>query len=180
MFRSDVVLNVTLHSDSTDPDDYPPVFQNSVHTMNGNLAASFVHDPSLHTSCLHLDARTNYKPAQVFLDDVYEGTFDVNTMLGTADFDADSAAIDPTGKNRNRTIEYDYSSSNRLYGWVGWGDREYGGSDFDAGGHISVTTSMSDASLQVTDVQNASAAFVIPPSTKTLFRRYAGEVCLQP
>lgn len=173
-FYSDVNLNVTLHSNSKDPNDYPPAFQSSVRTIDGNVVASFFHDPSLQASCLQLDAKTNNKQAQVFVDNVYQGTFDVNTMLGNADFDADAAAIDPSGKNRNRTVDYDYTSNSRLYGWVGWGDRVYGGSDHEASGHISVTTSLNEASLKLTDVPNVSADFVMTPASKSFSSR---DVC---
>lgn len=173
-------LSVTLHSDSSDPDEYPPAFQNAVRTINGSLAASFSHDTSLKSSCLQLNAHTNYRPAQVFIDDVYQGTFDVDTMMGNADVDDSetSSAVDPTGQNRNRTVEYDYETSSRLYGWVGWGERVYEGGGGPAESHISLSTDMANAELTLTSLPNISETFVFSPSSKPIL--WPRNVCLQP
>lgn len=125
-----------------------------VKTFSGILEAAYHHDVSVPRSQLYVLALNSVEPAWVFVDEVYEGTYDVHTSLGEAIVDRTTDGVDPLGLGRVRSFIDDRTSSSRRYGWVGWGERP-DNSPFTEQGHIEVASSLNNAVLQLTNQPDA-------------------------
>lgn len=154
---SDVDLNVTLHdgASSYTYGNPAPSFVSDIRTFGGSLNANFFHHNTSRPSYLYLTAQNNLKPAQVFLDSKFQGTYDVRTTLSDACIDRPDNVTDPSGLSRTRLFDDDVVSSNRMLGWTGWNPRP---KDVTAAnqGHVEVISSLSPAILQLTEVPDPS------------------------
>ena len=104
----------------------------------------------------------------VFVDEVYEGTYDVHTSLGEAIVDRTTDGVDPLGLGRVRSFIDDRTSSSRRYGWVGWGERP-DNSPFTEQGHIEVASSLNNAVLQLTLTASAALGLGVGATTVQAF-----------
>lgn len=96
---------------------------------------------------LQLTVQNNLAATKVFLDNKYEGLFNVQTRLEKVTVQQ-SNATDPLGQGRRRTLRFDQNSSDGVQGWVGWGKQPASG-DAVPQGQVKITTSLSSALLQL-------------------------------
>lgn len=80
----------------------------------------------------------------------------MHTTLSDAVLDRTLNATDPSGAGRERLFIDEHVSTNRAFGWVGWGDRPTKQNRHSRQGHIEVVSSLSTAVLQLTDVPDIS------------------------
>ncbi|EJD02828.1 uncharacterized protein FOMMEDRAFT_20075 [Fomitiporia mediterranea MF3/22] len=149
--NNSVNLSVTLYGPMNASAYCSPTFMSNVRTFSGPIDAAYYHDSSLLSSVLYARTSSSFEPARVFVDRIFEGTYDVQTTLSDAIVNQSSDLVDPSGAGRNRQYQLDYTSPTRSYGWVGWGLRP---SDkrFWQQGHIEVESSLANAELQLTDI----------------------------
>lgn len=129
-------------------------FQTSIKTFGAPLNVSVSYDKSTPTSELHLRAQNNLAESHVSLDPKYEGTFDLQTKLSSAVVtrqDKKVLVTDPSGQNRQRHLEYDHTSSTRMFGWVGWGQRPRTTRKTQQG-HVEIASSHSPVYLELDEI----------------------------
>lgn len=167
--NSDINLNVSLYtfSNVSAKTACTPQYMSMVKTFSGFLEAAYYHDISVPRSQLYVLALNSVEPAWVFVDDVFEGTYDVHTSLGEAVVDRTTTDVDPLGMGRTRTFIDDRTSSSRRYGWVGWGERPVG--PVNNQGHIEVASSLNSAVLQLTEVPDTDDFTSSKVSSKAIF-----------
>jgi len=149
--NSEITANVTLMAPRIRKilrNPPPPQFFTTMKTFNAPLTVDIVHHPSTLPAPLQLRAQNNVAECKVILDSKFEGTFDLQTKLSSADLDDDVVAVDPSGMSRQRSYFYDHASSNRKFGWVGWGDRPKKW-DPSRQGHVEIISSLSPVLLQL-------------------------------
>jgi len=125
-------------------------FQTSIKTFNATLNANVTYDSSTLPSEFRLRAQNNLADSKITLDPKYQGTFDIQTKLSLAEVWLRDVTplVDPLGENRNRHYQYDYTSSTRKFGWVGWGKRP-GPEKHSHQGHVEISSSHSPVVLQL-------------------------------
>lgn len=94
---------------------------------------------------LQLTVQNNLAATKVFLDNKYEGLFNVQTKLDKVTVQQFNET-DPLGKGRRRTFRFDQNSSDRIRGWIGWGKRP---GDAVPQGQVKITASLSPVLLQL-------------------------------
>lgn len=141
-------INAQINLIGPRPKQAHTVFQTSFRTFNAPLSVSVTHDDNTPPSQFHLTATNNIGKSYVSLDNKYQGTFDLQTKLAGADFDAvnpQDAIADPSGNRGKRNYEFDLSSAARKFGWVGWGRRV----DCPRQGHVAIASTHSPVILHL-------------------------------
>lgn len=143
---------VTLVSPSSRPLSHssPFMFIAEVATFGGPLNFQALYSPSTPPSPLQLTAENPDGNTNVILDKDYEGTYNIQSKLGTLSVQKPylSPSMDPTGQNRIRSYQGEQQSPNQMLGWVGWGKRpSFGSGVFQ--GQVKITTSLSPIMLQL-------------------------------
>jgi hypothetical protein len=137
---SEIDARVTLVAPTTSN------FVADVKTFNGPLNVHVAHSSSTPPMPLQLSVQNNIAATNVFLDNKYEGLFNVQTKLDKVTVQQLNAT-DPLGKGRQRYVRYDQSSFDRAQGWVGWGVQPSG--DGVPQGQVKVIASLSPVLLQL-------------------------------
>ncbi|KAK0461283.1 uncharacterized protein EV420DRAFT_1531262 [Desarmillaria tabescens] len=127
----------------------PLNFIGRVQTFNGPLTLDVSHDSSTPPVPLDLHVQNTQAESNVTLDSKYIGLFDVQTKLANVAVKESriDSSWDPAGENRSRMCEYDQTSSNRVRGWIGWGQRPTNWKPRD--GRVQVVSSLSPVHLHL-------------------------------
>lgn len=124
-----------------------PNFIASLRTFSGSLSASFLHDPASPATALQLRALNDLGSADVTLDQLFEGVFQVSTKQAFASVTLGNASVsDPWAPGQERKIETALNTTERSYGWIGWGDA---GALWNAyqQGNVVIDSSLADVTL---------------------------------
>jgi hypothetical protein len=102
---------------------------------------------------LQLSVQNNLASTKVYLDKKYEGLFNVQTKLDKVTLQLYNAT-DPLGQGRQRSLVLDQNSTDRVRGWVGWGQRPGQGPGPGPGpgpgqGQVKIIGSLSPVLLQL-------------------------------
>ncbi|KAK0504788.1 hypothetical protein EDD18DRAFT_1126351 [Armillaria luteobubalina] len=145
--NSEINASVTLLA----PDRYndPLNFIGNVKNFNGPLTLNVSHDPSTPPVSLDLHVQNAQAESSVTLDAKYAGFFDVQTKLASVAVKEShiDPSWDPSGENRYRQCVYEQSTTNRVRGWIGWGQKPTGRKPRE--GHVEVTSSLSPIQLHL-------------------------------
>lgn len=145
IFASNLTANVTVLAPNKNP-PLRPNFIASLRTFSGSLSTSFLHDPSSAPTAIQLNVFNDLGPADVTLDSLYEGVFQVSTKQATASVTQGNASVpDPWVPGVPRTMETDVNSTARLYGWIGWGNT--GAPNAYEQGEVLVDSSLADVTV---------------------------------
>ena len=119
-------------------------------TFNSTLKVTVTHDNSTPPSEFHLHAQNNLAESQITLDPKYEGTFNLQTKLASVNVKEQDVKhlVDPLGKDRLRHYQFDHTSTTRIFGWVGWGQRPTS-TIHNHQGHVELVSSHSSVQLQL-------------------------------
>ncbi|KAJ8522475.1 hypothetical protein ONZ45_g989 [Pleurotus djamor] len=156
--NADVRAKVTLsspqkHSILPTP---KPRFEVHVKTFDEPILLDVLYDPSTAAAPLSLAVQNNLGDVNVTVDAKYEGTFDAATKLDKTTIvqtPVDSW-YDPASLGRTFRYEYDYKSTNRAFGWVGWGGRVKLREDILS--NIAVVSAMNPVSLSFRETYSQS------------------------
>jgi hypothetical protein len=118
----------------------------NVKTFNGPLLLHVAHDPSTNPMPLQLNVQNNLANTNVYLDKKYEGLFNLQTKLDKVTLQQFNGT-DPLGQGRQRSLVLDQNSTDRVRGWVGWGQRP--GPGQGTGGQVKIIASLSPVLLQL-------------------------------
>ncbi|PBK91460.1 hypothetical protein ARMGADRAFT_994305 [Armillaria gallica] len=133
------------------PDRYndPKNFIGSVKNFNGPLTLNVSHDPSTPPVSLDLHVQNAQAESNVTLDAKYTGFFDVQTKLSSVAVKESriDPSWDPSGENRYKQCVYDQTTTNRVRGWIGWGQKPAGWNPRE--GRVEVTSSLSPIHLHL-------------------------------
>jgi hypothetical protein len=143
---SNLTANVTILSPNEDP-PLRPNFIASLRTFSGSLSASFLHDPTSPPTALQLSVLNDLGPADVTLDSLFEGVFQVSTKQAAAFVTQGNASVtDPWVPGLERTIQIALNTTERSYGWIGWGNA---GTLWNAyqQGNVLIDSSLAEVSL---------------------------------
>ncbi|EIN11899.1 hypothetical protein PUNSTDRAFT_125040 [Punctularia strigosozonata HHB-11173 SS5] len=154
--NSAIDANVTLLAHGGHTGDFPPDFDVSFATFNGDLSVSLGHHSLSRPSHLKAKMQNNLAPVNVTLDDLYQGTFDSQTKFATAHVLEGSttlrtpfrveAAVNGRATRAPRILyEYDHYVTSRIIGWTGWEKRARGRGQ----GHVEVVSSLSPVTLRL-------------------------------
>ncbi|KAK0212861.1 hypothetical protein DFS33DRAFT_74886 [Desarmillaria ectypa] len=129
--------------------DKPLIFIGTVKNFNGPLTLNVSHDPSTPPVPLNLRIQNAQAESNVTLDSKYIGLFDVQTKLASVAVKESriDPSWDPAGENRYRQCVYDQTSSDRVRGWIGWGQRPPNWKPRD--GRVQVVSSLSPIHLHL-------------------------------
>jgi hypothetical protein len=122
-------------------------FLTSVKTFNAPLKLSIAHDDSTPPAELHLIAMNNLAESKITLDPKYQGTFDVQTKLGSVVVNRVDQEAYKGSEQRN--FQYDTQTSTHMYGWVGFGQRPGPTTYHLHQGHVAIQSSHSQVLLQL-------------------------------
>lgn len=102
-----------------------PNFTAYVKTFDAPINIDIDYDSSTPVAPLNMAVQNNLGASNITVDARYEGTFDMQTKLSQATVIEEQVDswYDPAGLHRDFRYEYDHKSSNRIFGWVGWGSR---------------------------------------------------------
>ncbi|TRM69429.1 hypothetical protein BD626DRAFT_624788 [Schizophyllum amplum] len=146
--NSEINANVTLYAEVSNSNDPPPAYMLDVKTFNDTLLLDIAYDPVTPNARLDLHAQNNLAESTVYLDPKFEGTFDVQTKLSSAEvWEGDTTSAESRHGQEQRTFIYDTRSATRRKGWVGWGSRPADKWRPDQG-HIDVVSSYSPVYLR--------------------------------
>ncbi|KAL5528537.1 hypothetical protein ACEPAF_7673 [Sanghuangporus sanghuang] len=165
--NSNISLNVNLQSGTNGTGYCTPIYMTSVMAFNGAINAAYYHDPSVVASTLYVRAINSVEPAHVFVDSVFQGTYDVHTTLADAIVERTVDLDDPAGQGRNRSFQDSYVSTSRAYGWVGWGLRPDDERALQQG-QIEIVSSLSPAVLELTEAPSTDFLFISNDSKVTI------------
>lgn len=144
--NGNLTANVTILSPNEDP-PLRPNFIASLRTFSGSLSASFLHDPTSPPTALQLSVLNDLGPADVTLDSLFEGVFQVSTKQAAAFVTQGNASVtDPWVPGLERTIQIALNTTERSYGWIGWGNA---GTLWNAyqQGNVLIDSSLAEVSL---------------------------------
>jgi len=123
-----------------------PNFIANLRTFSGHLSTNFLHDPASSPTALQLHAFNDLGPSNVTLDNLFQGIFQVSTKQAFASVTQGSASVpDPSGSEGQRTMVTNLNSTERLYGWIGWGQESVWNGYQQ--GEVLVDTSLADVAL---------------------------------
>lgn len=111
------------------------------------MSTSFLHDPTSPPTALQLSVLNDLGPADVTLDSLFEGVFQVSTKQAAASVTRGTASgLDPWVPGQERTMEIALNTTQRTYGWIGWGNA---GTLWNAyqQGNVVIDSSLADVSL---------------------------------
>ncbi|KAL5523659.1 hypothetical protein ACEPAG_7832 [Sanghuangporus baumii] len=157
--NSNISLNVNLQSGTNGTGYCTPIYMTSMMTFNGAINVAYYHDPSIVASTLYVRAINSVEPAHVFVDRVFQGTYDVRTTLADAAVERTVDLEDPAGEGRNRSFQDSYVSTSRAYGWVGWGPRPVDGRALQQG-QIEIVSNLSPAVLELTESPSTDFLYI--------------------
>lgn len=130
----------------------PPHYMTHATTFNAPLNVEVSFSPTISHSSFHLRAQNNLASSNVTLGSKYLGTFDVSTKLAGVNVQSDAPTSEIVGQSSARHIEYDHTSNERVFGWIGSGSRPSKHSNNqEQQGHVQVVTSISPVFLQLSD-----------------------------
>ncbi|EIW83129.1 hypothetical protein CONPUDRAFT_121541 [Coniophora puteana RWD-64-598 SS2] len=145
--NANLTANITVYSPLKTPTTRPN-FITYLRTFSGDLSAQMLHDPQSPPTGIRFTAINDLAPTNVTLDRKYTGMFQATTRLSNTNVVQGPAWSDPWSFDAPLTRTYDimYNTTERVYGWVGWGSlpTEY---DPTQVGEVIVSTSMDDVSL---------------------------------
>jgi hypothetical protein len=143
--NSNLTANVTMLARNKNPPMRPNFIAN-LRTFSGHLSTNFLHDPASSPTALQLHAFNDLGPSNVTLDNLFQGIFQVSTKQAFASVTQGSASVpDPSGSEGQRTMVTNLNSTERLYGWIGWGQESVWNGYQQ--GEVLVDTSLADVAL---------------------------------
>lgn len=121
LLRRNLTANVTVLAPNMNPPSRPNFIVN-LRTFSGSLSTNVFHDPTSPPTCIQLHVGNDLGPTDVVLDSLFEGAFQVSTKQASAYVTQGNASgTDPWGPGLQRTMNVDFNSTTRSYGWIGWG-----------------------------------------------------------
>lgn len=142
--------NLTANVNILAPNENPPPRPNFVanlRTFSGVLTTNFLHDPASPPAIVQLRAVNDLGPVDVTLDSLFEGIFQVSTKQATASITQGNASVtDPWVPGLARTMQTDLNSTERSYGWIGWGDEGALWNAYQLG-EVLIDSSLADVTL---------------------------------
>lgn len=146
LLHSNLVANVTVLAPNKNP-PLRPNFIANLRTFSGSLSTNLLHDPTSPPTVIQLHAFNDLGPADVTLDNLFEGAFQVTTKQASASVTQGNAnGTDPWALGLQRTFEVDFNSTARSFGWIGWGTAEMPWSAYQQGEAL-IDTSLADVTL---------------------------------
>ncbi|KAF8558013.1 hypothetical protein OG21DRAFT_1406107 [Imleria badia] len=144
--NGNLTANVTVLAPNKNP-PLRPNFIANLRTFSGSLSTSFLHDPASAATAVQLHVFNDLGPADVTLDSLFEGVFQVSTKQAAASVTQGNASVtDPWVPGLQRTMEVDLNSTARIYGWIGWGNAETPWNAYEQG-EVLVDSSLAHVTL---------------------------------
>lgn len=124
-----------------------PNFIANLRTFSGTLSTSVLHDPTSPPTVVQLHVVNDLGPADVILDSLFEGVFEVSTKQASASVTQGNASVpDPWAPGVERTMVVDSNSTARSFGWIGWGTAGTPWNGFQQG-EVLVDSSLANVTL---------------------------------
>lgn len=148
LLRSNLTANITVLAPNPNPSMQPNFIAN-LRTFSGSLTSNVIHDPASSPAIIQLHIVNDLGPADVVIDNLFEGAFQVSTKQASASASVrqgNASATDPKAPGSQRTMNVDFNSTARSYGWIGWGNEATPWNVFQ-GGEALIETSLADVTL---------------------------------
>lgn len=145
LLHSNLTANITVLAPNKNPPSRPNFIAN-LRTFSGSLSANLFHDPTSPPTSIQLHVVNDLGPADVILDSLFEGAFQVATKQASAYVSQGNASVtDPWVPGLERTMNVDFNSTARSYGWIGWGSATPWSAYQD--GEVLIDSSLADVTL---------------------------------